>query len=181
MFITCSIQRELKCIPGNSVPSCKEPLLGKETLVEAIFASDANKMPHANLVLNKDLIGETMIIQDRDNAEIDLDPNGAEGYEHLGSGWAARDAWPVIRTRRVTPLHLAARMGHFHIIKTFQRHGIPLDALDGEKYSILDYAKFGLDEFKDNYEFHLRGEFLGGYAASIYQRRNVEIHYSILD
>ncbi len=67
-------------------------LLGKETLVEAIFASDANKMPHANLVLNKDLIGETMIIQERDNAEIDLDPNGAEGYEHLGSGWAARDA-----------------------------------------------------------------------------------------
>ena len=134
-------------------------LLGDETLVEAIFVSGANRMPHANLVLNKNLIGETMIIQERDNPEIDLNPDGAEGYEHLGSGWATRDAWPVTRTRRVTPLHLAARMGHLHIIKIFQRHGIPLDVLEGEKYNILEYAKLGLDEFKDNYEFHLRGEF----------------------
>jgi|GEM_PF-5361283 hypothetical protein len=50
-------------------------------------------------------------------------------------------------------------MGHLHIIKIFQRHGIPLDVLEGEKYNILEYAKLGLDEFKDNYEFHLRGEF----------------------
>ena len=134
-------------------------LLGNETLVEALLVSGANRMPHANLVLNKNLISDTMIIQERDNPEIDLDPDSTEGYEHLGSGWAARDAWPVTRTRRVTPLHLAARMGHFPIIKIFQRYGIPLDALDGEKYNILEYAKLGLDEFKDNYEFHLRGEF----------------------
>jgi hypothetical protein len=46
--------------------------------VEAIFVSGANRMPHANLVLNKNLIGETMIIQERDNPEIDLNPDGAE-------------------------------------------------------------------------------------------------------
>lgn len=134
-------------------------LLGKIELVEAILRSGAHTMPYANLVLNKNLIGETMIIQERDNLEIDLDPDGTEGYEVLGSGWAARESWPVTRTRRVTPLHLAARMGHLAVIQIFQRYGIPLEALDGERHSILDYAKFGLDEFKDNYEFHLRGEF----------------------
>lgn len=65
----------------------------------------------------------------------------------------------IIRTRRVTPLHLAARMGHLSIIQVFRRYGIALNALEGENQSILAYAKIGLEEFKDNYEFHLRGEY----------------------
>lgn len=134
-------------------------LLGKENLVEAILQSGALKMPQANLVLNKNLIGETMLIQERDNLEVDLDPDSSEGYEYLGCGWAARESWSVMRTRRVTPLHIAARIGHLAIIKIFQSYGIDLDVLDGEKHSILDYAKFGLDELKDNYDFRLRGEF----------------------
>lgn len=134
-------------------------LLGNADCVEAVLRSGANPSSHANLVLNKNLIGETMLIQERDNPDIDLDPDSDEGYEDLGVGWAARDTWPVTRTRRVTPLHLAARMGYVHIIRIFQRHGIPMDAIDGEKYSILNYAEFGLEEFKDNYEYQLRGDF----------------------
>lgn len=134
-------------------------LLGHADLVEAVLLSGANPSSHANLVLNKHLIGATMLIQERDNPDIDLDLNSEEGYEDLGVGWAAREPWPVTRTRRVTALHLAARMGHVHVIRIFQQHGIPMDAIDGEKYSILNYAKFGLEEFKDNYEYQLRGDF----------------------
>lgn len=126
-------------------------MLGDIESVKAICAARNDLLnATASLVLNKDLL---------EDVEDELSENADdEEYEHLGFGWSARESWPITRTRGITPLHLAARAGNLEVVQYLIAQGADFAKKDGESYTLLDHARFGKDEFVDEYEGILRGD-----------------------
>lgn len=144
------------CLKGN-----------KEIVMQLLEGKMVCPKQKTSLFLNKHLMHD-LVSTDDELMSDDEDPSEAytnesssmlePSVEELGMGWAARDLWPVRIIRHVTPLHLAARSGHFLLVEYLYQQKCSFEDRDGDGQNVLAYAEMGLKEFRDNYEMSLEAE-----------------------